>query len=39
MRQAAVERLIPVAAGTATSTEEKADLGESDKLLKLEGLS
>lgn len=38
-KRAAVERLIPVATGTATSTGEYAELGEADKLLKVEGLA
>jgi len=38
-KRAAVERLIPVGAGTTTITEEKAELSVADNLLKVEGLS
>jgi hypothetical protein len=37
-RFAAVERLIPTATGTATSTEEKSQLSEVDNLLEIESL-
>lgn len=38
-KRAAVERLIPAASGTATSTGENADMVEADNLLKVEGLA
>ncbi len=37
-KRAAVERLISAATGTATSTDEKSQLSEADKLLEIESL-